>query len=97
MPDGSGLAPLVPTLRDIPGRMLAIPEGRSYLVRVPGVAQAPINNRKLTEVLNWVLSEFSSATLPQNFKPLTVAEVTRARSQLLVNPLKYRETYWPDY
>lgn len=97
MPDGSGLAPVVPTLHDVPGRLLAKPEGRSYIVRVPGVAQAPISDRKLADVLNWMLTEFSSATLPDNFKPLTVDEVARARGELLADPLRFRARYWPDY
>ena len=97
MPDGTGLAYVVPTLHDVMGRIVAAPEGRSYIVRVPGVSQAPINDEKLTEVLNWMLTEFSSETLPENFKPLTVKEVGRARSQLLANPLKYRAELFPDY
>ncbi len=96
MPDGSGLAPFVPTLHDVLGRMLAKAEGRSYIVRVPGVAQAPISDRKLTEVLNWILIEYNSSTLPKNFEPLTVEEVTNARSQLLADPLKYRAALFPD-
>ena len=97
MPDGTGLASVVPTLHDVIGRMVTEPEGRSYIVRVPGVSQAPINDEKLTEVLNWMLTEFSSDTLPQNFKPFTVKEVKRARSQLLADPLKYRAELFPDY
>lgn len=97
MPDGSGLTSVVPTLHDVPGRLLVKPEGRSYIVRVPGAAQAPISDRKLTEVLNWILTEFSSATLPADFKPLTVEEVARARSQLLADPLRFRARTWPDY
>ncbi len=97
MADGTGLTSVVPTLHDVPGRLLAKPEGRSYIVRVPGVAQAPISDRKLAEVLNWILAEFSSATLPQDFKPLTVEEVARARSRLLADPLKFRAKTWPDY
>jgi len=97
MPDGTGLSSAVPTLHDIMGRMVAEPEGRSYIVRVPGASQAPINDKKLTEVLNWMLTEFSSDTLPKNFKPLTVKEVKRARSQLLADPLKYRAELFPDY
>ncbi len=96
MPDGSGLAPVVPTLHEVIGRMVALPQGRSYLVRVPGVAQAPLSDRKLTAVLNWVLIEFSSATLPEDFKPLRVTEVARARKQVLADPLKFRQAYWPD-
>ncbi len=97
LPDGSGYSPVVPTLHDIIGLMVAEPAGRAYIVRVPGVSQAPINNRKLTEVINWMLTEFSSETLPKNFKPFTVKEVARARSQLLADPLKYRAELFPDY
>ena len=97
MPDGTGLSNVVPTLHDVIGRMVAEPVGRDYIVRVPGVSQAPINNEKLTEVLNWMLMEFSSDTLPKNFKPLTVKEVKRARSQLLADPLKYRAEHFPGY
>jgi len=97
MPDGTGLSNVVPTLHDVIGRMVAEPVGRDYIVRVPGVSQAPINNEKLTEVLNWMLMEFSSDTLPKNFKPLTVKEVKRARSQLLADPLKYRAELFPGY
>ncbi len=96
MPDGTGLSSVVPTLHDVIGRMVAEPAGRDYIVRVPGVSQAPINDEKLTEVINWMLTEFSSDTLPENFKPLTVKEVKRARSQLLADPLKYRAELFPD-
>lgn len=95
MPDGSGFDPVVPTLHGVLGRMLALPEGRSYIVRVPGVSQAPLSDRKLTEVLNWVLTEFSVDTLPDDFQPLSVAEVSRARRILLADPLRYRQRYWP--
>ncbi len=97
MPDGTGLSSAVPTLHNIIGRLVAEPEGRSYIVRVPGASQAPINDKKLTEVLNWMLTEFSSDTLPENFKPLTVKEVKRARNQLLADPLKYRAELFPNF
>ena len=96
MPDGSGLTNVVPTLHDTMGRIVAEPEGRSYIVRVPGASQAPITDEKLTAVLNWMLTEFSSETLPENFEPLTVEEVRHARSQLLADPLKYRAQLLPD-
>ena len=97
MPDGSGLSNVVPTLHNVIGRMVAEPAGRDYIVRVPGSSQAPINDEKLTEVLNWMLAEFSSDTLPEDFKPLTVREVKRARSELLADPLKYRAKLFPNY
>ena len=97
MPDGTGLPQVVPTLHDVIGRMVTNPAGRDYIVRVPGVSQAPINSEKLTEVLNWMLTEFNSDTLPENFKPLTVKEVKRARSRQLPDPLRYRAELFPDY
>ncbi len=97
LPDGSSHAPLVPTLHDVIGRMVAKPAGRAYIVRVPGVSQAPINDEKLTEVINWMLTEFNSETLPKNFKPFTVREVSRARSRILADPLRYRAELFPDY
>ena len=90
MPDGTGLTSVVPTLHDVIGRIVAEPAGRDYIVRVPGASQAPINDEKLTAVLNWMLTEFSSDTLPENFKPLTVKEVKRARNRLLA-------ALFPDY
>ena len=62
--DGSSAPPEVPTLIDEPGRIVALPGGRDYLMRIPGVAQAGLDDAKLAEVLNFMLEEFSSATLP---------------------------------
>ena len=97
MPDGTGLDQVVPTLHDVIGRMVAEPGGRAYIVRVPGVSQAPINDRKLAEVINWMLTEFSSKTLPDDFEPFTVSEVGRSRGQLLPDPLKLRAELFPGY
>ena len=76
---------------------MAVQEMRGYLARVPGSAQAPIDDVELTGVVNWILHEFNSETLPQNFVDLTVEEVARARSVILADPNKYRETYWRGY
>ena len=94
MPDGSGLQDVVPTLHDVMGRIVAEPEGRSYIVRVPGSSQAPISDEKLAAILNWMLAEFSSDTLPRDFKPLSAEEVGEARGQLLADPLKYRAEHF---
>ena len=41
------------------GSLLATPAGRAYLVRVPGVAQAPLDDERLAALLNWVSRELS--------------------------------------
>jgi len=96
-PAGEGNPPNVPTLHGELGRMMSIEQMRGYLARVPGSAHAPITNAELAEVLNWILEEFSANTLPENFKKLSVEEVTEARSQILADPNKYRANYWKAY
>lgn len=88
--DGSGVPPEVPSLRNTLGPLAANAEGRSYLVRVPAVLQSRLSDEKLAEVLNWVLTEFNAETLPGDFTPLTAAEVTAARQQILADPIGYR-------
>lgn len=76
---------------------MSVPQMRSYLLRVPGASQAPLSDADLAAVMNWVLEEFNSETLPKNFRPLTEAEVSQARKNPLADPLKYRTQYWESY
>ncbi|MEQ8955885.1 MAG: cytochrome c [Gammaproteobacteria bacterium] len=96
-PDGHGKPPNVPTLHHELGRMMTVPQMRAYLVQVPGSSQAPLTDAELTSVINWVLTEFNASTLPPGFEPLSAAEVTAARKDVLADPLKYRIQYWQDY
>ena len=70
---------------------------RHYLVGVPGASSVPISDAELTEVINWLLTEFNSNTLPRNFEKLSVDEVSEARKKILADPLKYRELHWKSY
>lgn len=97
LPDGKGIEELVPSLHDTLGQIVSIQEGRDYIVRVPGASQVPISDEKLAAVLNWMLMEFSADTLPEDFKPLDEKEVSKARAQVLADPISYRKKFWPDY
>jgi hypothetical protein len=88
--DGTGAPPEVPTLIDEPGRIAALPGGREYLIRIPGVAQAGIGDVRLAEVLNYVLDAFSPGTRPRDFEPYTAEEVGRLRQSVLPDPLRRR-------
>ena len=77
VPPLTGLAPLVAT-----------PDGRAYLVRVPGVAQAPLSDERLAVLLNWALAEFSGA---RGFPPYSAGEVASLRADPLRDPLSERE------
>ena len=94
-PDGNGLPPDVPSLVGPLGRIAASPAGRDYLARVPGAAQAPLTDTELAAVLNWVLAEFNSDTLPASFAPLQGKEVARSRARVLADPLRVRNELWP--
>jgi mono/diheme cytochrome c family protein len=81
--DGSGTPGSVPALRDSVARFLAVPEGRDYLARVPGAAQAPLDDAALAAVLNWMLEHFDTAHVPAGFTPYTAREVGQRRAHPL--------------
>jgi mono/diheme cytochrome c family protein len=56
--DGAGVPGVVPPLSGL-APFLATPAGRAYLVRVPGVAQAALDDERLAALLNWVMSAMS--------------------------------------
>ncbi len=94
--DGSGAPPEVPTLIDEPGRIAGLPGGRDYLIRIPGVAQAGLDDAKLAAVLNFMLEEFSPSTTPAAFETFTSEEVGVMRQQVLIDPLRSRATIVGD-
>lgn len=88
-PDGSG-ANAVPRMRDAVGMFLAIPEGREYLVRVPGSAVSALDDAELAEVLNWIVQGFAGASLTVPFEPYSAQEVGRLRQHPLNEVVQYR-------
>lgn len=78
-PDGTGDLTTTPPLAGEVAGFLAVPEGREFLARVPGVASVDLNDERLAEVLNWTLYRFDSAHLPANFKPYTATEIGALR------------------
>ena len=94
--DASGVPPYVPSLAGPLGRIAGSAEGRDYIARVPGAAQAPISDDALAAVLNWILFEYNRDSLPTSFKPLRGAEVANSRSRVLADPLKRRRELWPE-
>lgn len=84
---GQGMPPEIPDLRLDVGRFAATPQGRAYLVGVPGVAQSPLTDAGLAGVLNWMLATFyPEATVA----PFSVDEIATLRAQPLRDPLKRR-------
>lgn len=84
-PTGAGSA-LVPSLEGME-EMLDVKGGRSYLVQVPGVAQAPLSDARLANLLNWLIARFVK---DHAGPPYRAAEVRSLRQRPLRDPLKVR-------
>jgi cytochrome c553 len=82
-PDGSGSSATAPALAGTVAKFLHVRGGREYLARVPGVATAPLSDRDLAEVVNWMLWRFDAAHLPADFQPYTPEEIGTLRAQPL--------------
>lgn len=77
--DGSGDLASTPPLAGEVAKFLAIPEGREFLGRVPGVASVDLSDERLAEVLNYTLYRFDAGHVPADFKPYTAAEIAVLR------------------
>lgn len=77
--DGAGSEGAVPDLRGNLGRLVSAPEGRRFVLGVPGVAQARLGDEDLAQLANWMVQAFSAETLPRGFRPIDAEEVREAR------------------
>lgn len=78
--DGSGHpAQGVPSMRGTLGHFIQHPDGRAFLVQVPGVNNAGLSDAQIAEVTNWTVRQFSADTAPPGWPAYTEAEVAAAR------------------
>jgi mono/diheme cytochrome c family protein len=91
-PHAEGIPGSVPRLAHSMGDFLHVSGGRGYLVQVPGVATAALNDAEIAEVLNWLLFTFNRAELPPGFKPYTASEVKGYRAHHLTNVVETRDS-----
>jgi hypothetical protein len=77
--DGGGTGDAVPAMPGIVARFLWVPGGREYLIRVPGVATAPLADDSLAVLVNWMLKKFDPENIPGHFTPYTPEEVSSLR------------------
>ena len=82
--DGGGEAGRVPSLRRTLVPFSAFAAGRDFVMRVPGVAQAPLSDAEIAALLNWMARNLSDVPLPVDFADYTAAEVGQARHRPLV-------------
>ncbi len=88
---GGGMPPEVPAFDTTLAEIVSLPEGRAYLVQVPGASQSPLNDEQLAAVLSWLLRRYVGDNLPANFRDISTGEVTRYRATTLANPTIARD------
>ena len=74
---------LVPDLRDQVGYFLSAPQGRRYLVQLPNVATAALDDAALAAVLNFMVWEIGGASAPAGASRYTAPEVSTLRREPL--------------
>ena len=81
--EGVSNSRLVPDLKDQVGFFLNLPEGRSYVVRLPNVAFSITTDEALTGLLNYVVFDLGGPSVPNGTKPYSVREVSQLRRKPL--------------
>jgi len=82
--DGSGQPGRVPSIRRSLVLFSSLPDGREYVVRVPGVAQSPLSNEDTAALLNWMARNLSDLKVTARFADYSAAEIQGLRDRPLV-------------
>jgi cytochrome c553 len=85
-----GVPGKVPPLAHALGRYMRTPEGRNYILRVPGAANSVLSDAQLAAVLNWLAQTFDGDELKSEVPLFTAAEVTSQRHLPLTSVLATR-------
>jgi len=88
--EAQGIPGKVPPLANALSRFMRSPEGRNYVLRVPGAANSALSNEQLAAVLNWLVVTYDSSATPTQPAPFTSSEVAAVRHQPLLSVLATR-------
>lgn len=83
----------IPSFVDSIGLFSRIPDGRAYMIRVPGASQSQLNNDELAMVLNYVVARFSPEEYENGkFRLFSAAEVGASRPYKFDDVAEARKT-----
>lgn len=89
--DGTGLPSAgIPDFVGQVGVFLAVPEGREYIMHVPGVIGSSLSDKEIAELMNYILDTWAGASVPEGAEPFTAEEVAELRGLQIGNVVKYR-------
>jgi mono/diheme cytochrome c family protein len=78
-PEAQGVPGKIPPLANTLSRFMRTPEGRNYVLRVPGAANSALSDDQLAAVLNWLAATFDTTAAASNITPFTSEEVSQVR------------------
>ncbi len=86
--DGSGsVAGGIPPLPGYLGAFMDDPQGRVYIMNVPGVIASGLDDKQLADLMNYLNHKWGD---PEKAKPYTAAEIERIKAKPLADVVKYR-------
>ena len=92
LPDGTGVLGEVPSLVNNLSRYIKTPEGREFVVQVPGVMHALLTDVEVAELLNWLVKNFDDQFFEGGeFLPYSSEEVTNIRAKGYVDIVAKRK------
>ena len=89
--DGSGLPSAgIPDFVGKVGVFAQLPEGRAYLLHVPGVIGSSLSDKEIADLLNYVMDNYAGSSAPIPSAPFSADEVAALRATEVGNVVKYR-------
>ncbi|MBU2654750.1 c-type cytochrome [Acidomonas methanolica] len=89
--DGEGMPSQgIPNFIGQVGMFAGIPEGRVYIMHVPGVIGSSLSDREISTVLNYIMKNFAGQSFQAGSKLFTADEVARLRAENIGNVVEYR-------
>ncbi len=80
--DGTGKPTAgIPRFTDQVGYFLKLPEGRAFLMQVPGLLSANMPDDRAAAVVTWMIREFAGPSMPEKIEPYTADEARRYKAE----------------
>lgn len=76
-----GLGSDMPNLNGEISKLLSFQEGIDYIGRVNGIANAPLSDEALTDLVNWMLVTYDPTNIPSEFKGFSVEQIHELRKK----------------
>lgn len=81
---GEGSPGGAPAMPGVVAKFLTVEGGRQYLAQVPGVANAPLSDEELSDLMNWMINRFACGFLPDDVSRFSATEIATLRDDVLI-------------